>query len=203
MSFYDTTEVIRALEKWLATLTIANPDSPDDTEPLFEVVTKLDTPDLATAVERSIAVTERLVCVVPGQDSYTPIKSNPVTLQREQEFLFILSAADFSPFFQENFFSYGEDADVKVQTGLLKMKDYLISQLFGQPLANLSIEQDDGTTYTANFKCVFVPEGGKSAAFEGDSAAVPEIREGYILAVRVTMGEQQACLARGTRRLRH
>jgi len=202
MSFYDTTEVIRALEKWLASLMITNPNAPDHEEPLFEVVTKLDTPDIMLAAEKTFAVTERLCCVVPGNDSYGVIKDRPLTLQRVQDFMLVMSATDFSPFSNENVFGYGDGdtSDTLVQTGLIWMKDELIKKIFGQPLSNLVIKNDLGEVeFEASFNCTFQPTGAELAAFKNDKYE-QEVREGIILALKVSMGEQTACQLRGTRR---
>ena len=202
MAFYDTTEVVRALEKWLGTIILET--GPKAGEPLFETVTKLDTIDLVEAAEKTISVDKRLCCVVPGEETYRAVSEKPLTLVRSQEFFFVMSAVDYSPFYKEAYFGYGEDPDQMTKSGLLLMKDLLINKLFGQPLKRLEVPSNDPNEpdFTANYDCVFVPKSGQSARFTEDENNLSDVREGYILSVLTTMGTQQGCLSRGNRRPR-
>lgn len=184
--FIDTMSVVRGLENKLAGMRFTAELVPVGSATvavgglMWEVVSKQSTPSLALAVEKALAVTERLACVVPGRERWEAIRGGEAAAQRRvQTFLILLSGVDFDPFAATSFYGDGQ------VPGLLAMKDAVVRELYGESLGVRG--------------AVVVPRGGESIRFaEGEDEGLSDVREGYVLTVDVGMGVMQGCVSRGT-----
>ena len=189
-AFLSTMAVVAGLEERLramqfpAELIPATSTTIQVGDPIWQVVSKQSTPSLALAVEKALAVTERLACVVPARERYEPMQGAAgVAQKRMQTFLILMSGVDFDPFEAASF--YGSE-DVP---GLLELKDHVVRELYGESLGVRG--------------AVVIPRAGESVRFADDqdgqaNTGLSDIREGYVLTVDVTMGVMQAHTSRGT-----
>lgn len=188
-NFLNTMQVVKGLESALEAMTFPEEILPETTTTLhagdriWQVVSKQSTPSLALAIEKAIAVTERLACVVPGRERYEPVQGGVAAAQKRiQTFIILMSGVDFDPFEATSFYGDHETP------GLLAIKDHVIEKLYGETLGVKG--------------AIVIPRAGESVRFADDQdgqadIGISDIREGYALTVDVTMGVMQACTSRG------